>query len=347
MVDRLNSLRQKLDAIDSQIMDLLNQRADVAIEIAHVKDEADLSLTNTEREQEIFCKLRNRAKHPLLKNYVEEIFHPIFALSKQIRIFQCHQKLPFQDIGIIGVGLIGSSIARAIKMVDNDAMVIGIDSQLSAPPPYLDAVIEEIEELVLSVEVVIIASPLKTVVPIAKKLVAQAKQLNKHLLILDVASVKGEIAPEFEALSTKDIICIATHPMAGNEHKGNSSGKATLFTKAPWLIIAGSHITDLSLQQTKIFIQSIGAIPTLMNVDEHDKTIALISHLPGILATEYHRMVKEQAPQSLDIVGPGYRSFTRIAHSNKEMRKEIAKINKYQIDQWLEQFICRITHDKQ
>lgn len=226
---------------------------------------------------------------------------------------------PFNHVAIVGVGLIGGSIHKALKLCDPTIKITLIDKKLSA---------EKLKINLKGVELVILAMPLSDIIP-------TARSIETELVVMDVGSVKEAITQEFEQLSSEKIEFVSTHPMAGKEKSGEAHSSHDLFDGKPWALIPHSKNKQGTLRKIFSFVECLNAKPLILTSREHDDYAALISHLPAILARNYHDFVKQVAPNALRLAGTGYESFTRLAHDNPVMRKEIESLNQAPIQNYL------------
>jgi prephenate dehydrogenase len=227
--------------------------------------------------------------------------------------------MSFCKIGIIGLGLMGGSIYKAL--LGKREVLIGED------------VLDRLDEI----DVLILAVPISAVLEL-KGRIAQ-KQIRRRLVVCDIGSVKEEIANRFEEWSHGLIEWIATHPMAGKEQSGFDASDPTLFHNAPWVITPHRKNSETALQALEELIILLGACPLRMAADLHDQRAALISHVPYILSKAILQFASEEDPESLNMAGPGFRSMIRLAQDNPAMRTEIAKYNKTNIQATLKRFI--------
>ncbi len=220
-------------------------------------------------------------------------------------------------IGIIGLGLMGGSIAKALK----DDVVVDAD----------------LKQIVSKADLIILATPISTIVSIAQEIAALAQ--NKPLLVLDIASVKEEITARFEQLSNEKVEFISSHPMAGSEKSGYENSSETLFVGAPWVIVPHSKNTQRGLDEVEKLILRLGARPFRRQAKEHDEEAALVSHVPYVLSKAYLDFVRERRPDSLELAGPGFKSFTRLAQDNPVLRAEIERYNKDKMELFLKEWL--------
>lgn len=347
---RLTRLRARIDWIDSQIAALLNERMQAVDQIGKIKKTIQQDIVDHSRESSILQNLESAVRHPILKANISNIYKEILQESKTAQKFFDHPQQPFGRIGVIGTGLIGGSICKGIKTKDssieigtlahspaNGAHAAG-DSELAHAGGWVDHVYSNIEDLVQNSDLIILASPISTIIPYAQQIKHHAKGAKKKLVVMDVASIKGEIADNFEKLSGKDVVFVGTHPMAGKETSGFANALPTLFVNKSWVVVP-NHKAEDAIANIQELILFLGATPVQLDAKIHDQQAALVSHLPSILSKYYFEFVNSIDPDSLQISGPGFQSFTRLAHDNEEMRAEIDKYNhpciKNYLDQWV------------
>ncbi len=216
-----------------------------------------------------------------------------------------------KKIKIIGLGLMGGSIAKDLKSED-----------------------------ALETELIILAAPLSAIPSLATEIHAQSQNRQEPLIVMDIGSVKSKIAMHFETLSTDFVQFVATHPMAGAEKGGYENSREGLFAGAPWVVTPHRKNTEEALDLVEAFIRRLGANPLRMDADTHDWRAALVSHLPYIASLSILDFVAQTDPQSLEMAGPGFRSIARLAGDNPLLRQEIALENaamiKRAFSEWLD-----------
>lgn len=238
--------------------------------------------------------------------------------------------MSFQKVGIIGLGLIGGSIAKKLHEKGYSIYTVKSKSADVQKAKSIVTVLPNPDALAKECDLLIIASPLSTIIPIAKKI-----KTDHPLLVIDVGSVKGAIVKEFEKLTKGPIEFLSTHPMAGTEKTGFDASTPDLFHDAPWII------TPHKKNRAKIesFIRELGAKPIKMSAREHDEKAALISHLPIILSKALWDFVQKKDPKSIQIAGPSFKSMTRPAHGSDTLYEDILKFNKTEIKKLMKRFL--------
>lgn len=224
-------------------------------------------------------------------------------------------------LGIIGTGLIGGSIGlRARELGWN---VTGFDTTAAAAQQALERrAIDRIgdrEMLYRESELLVIAAPPRATVGEIDNL---CKNRPAAKLIVDVASVK---VPVMEA--ARDLPqFVGTHPLAGSERTGAAAADAALFAGKAWICIANGDAATHS--QVTQFVTAMGARPVFTDAISHDRTLALTSHLPQLLATLFTKTVRQQnLAHNDDFFGPVARELVRLGNSSPALWREIFAYN--------------------
>lgn len=239
--------------------------------------------------------------------------------------------MTFQKVGILGLGLIGGSIAKALKAKGYYVATVKSKSpDVAKARKVIDRVFHNLDDLVGEVDLLILATPLSTIIPIAREIKA-----DHPLLVIDVGSVKGAIVKEFKKLTKGSVEFLSTHPMAGNEKCGFGASDSELFKGAPWIIVP--HAKNKA--KLEKWIRIFGAKPMVMSAEEHDLKAAMISHLPALISKTLWDFVQKTDPSSLKIAGPGFQSMTRLALGNQQLMNEIEEANKENLEMLWKQWI--------
>lgn len=220
-------------------------------------------------------------------------------------------------VRIVGSGLIGSSIGLAltakgisVTMVDIDPAAAKLAQDLMGSTPSEKS------------EVTLVASPLSTVSEVIKNEIQQGLNLG----FIDISSVKVKPILEVSVLDLDMSYFLPSHPMAGREVGGAESARADLFQGRPWIIDSRGVRTEL-LEAGREIIEICGAHLIDMPAAEHDRAVALVSHLPQIMSSALAATLEGAPAQWLDLAGTGLRDTTRIAGSNPVLWREILVAN--------------------
>ncbi|HTX56713.1 MAG TPA: prephenate dehydrogenase/arogenate dehydrogenase family protein [Candidatus Acidoferrales bacterium] len=229
------------------------------------------------------------------------------------------------QLGVIGTGLIGASIALAAQ--NRGWEVLGFDRDPAAVSTALvsDAIdrVAERDEIYARCSIVVIAAHVSGTLDEVLEL--RRRVLRGDQLVVDVASVKEPIAFAGAAVAA----FVPTHPMAGGERRGPGAARADLFQGRTWCYVPTAD--DLRTERAKAFIQEMGATPLAVDAHEHDEIVALTSHLPQLLAYVFTQCVNERAgvdPALVDaLCGPAARELLRLGRSSPQMWDEIFSAN--------------------
>jgi prephenate dehydrogenase len=232
----------------------------------------------------------------------------------------------FSSIRIIGSGLIGTSIGLALAA--RGVQVEMLDRDQKAQKLAQDLIASEISG---TPEVILFAVPASA---LAESFEGQFK-LNPGSKFIDIASVKNKPQVDVSRIKGAAERFLATHPMAGREVGGAASARADLFEGRTWIycptFVDGTDV-DLDVLEAGLWlINSLGATPVSMSASHHDSAVALVSHLPQIVASLLAAQLKGAKSEDLDLAGGGLRDTTRIAASDPELWQEIIASNAQEI----------------
>ncbi len=166
------------------------------------------------------------------------------------------------------------------------------------------------------------------------------------LLVIDIASVKQDIVSSFESLTNDHVEYISTHPMSGKEKSGFINSQATLFVNRPWIVVPHKKNSHNALERIQELIRYLGSDPMSLTAATHDQQAALVSHLPALISKAFLDFVHAVDPHSLKMAGPGFDSFTRLAHVNDQRRKEITTYNKEAIQKYFDMWLSHLIKNR-
>jgi len=244
----------------------------------------------------------------------------------------------FEKVGFIGLGLIGGSIAKAIRKKELANSIIAYDHDSKAlTQAFNEKVINEkvnnINEKFTDCDLIFLCCPVEINMHLIEKL---ATLVSNDCIITDVGSTKSTII-DFVRNSKLPIQFIGGHPMAGSDKSGYSASKTHLLENA-YYILSPVNAMDENIKKLYNLIKIIGALPIIMDPYEHDFVTAAISHTPHLIASALVNVVK-----SLDtkdklmhtLAAGGFKDITRIASSSPDMWKQICITNQKNIEEVL------------
>ena len=223
-----------------------------------------------------------------------------------------------RSVRIVGAGLIGTSIGLALKAAG--AAVEFADIDQSAASLANDLVKASNME---KPDLVIIATP-----PSAFKVTIEREAtLNPQSILMDIGSVKVKPLLEVSTLDNLLSRFCGTHPMAGREVSGAASARADLFLDRAWVITPTAETSESAKRLVLEVIAACGAQAVEMNADDHDRRVALISHLPQTVSSLLAAQLQGSNPEALALAGGGLRDTVRIAGSDPKLWGEILAAN--------------------
>ena len=250
----------------------------------------------------------------------------------------------YKKISIIGLGLIGSSIARGIKEQNLCENLVGFDSDPETREPIIKLKLVDLLEsdLILAVkdaDLIILATPVGTYTEIAEKI---GKHLKTGATLTDTGSIKEAVFGMLAPHVGNDIQIIPAHPVAGTEQSGPEAGFSSLFHDR-WAILTPQENTDPdALTNLTNFWEKLGSRVEVMDAAHHDKILAITSHVPHLIAYNIVGTARdlEEVTKSevIKFSAGGFRDFTRIAASNPTMWRDVFLNNKEAVLEMLGRF---------
>ena len=234
----------------------------------------------------------------------------------------------FNKISIIGCGLIGSSILRAVEEKKLATKIAAYDKS-SKVIDYLKKnfsveICSDISDVVKNSDLVVIASPLSSYKEI---LLSIHTSLKENVILTDTGSAKKEVNKIISNLNLKNVNWIASHPIAGTEYSGPEAGFASLFKNRWCIISADKKVAEDKIKSLENFWSKLGSKTKRMTFEDHDYVLSLTSHLPHAVAYSIVRTAINKEDKFKDDViqysAGGLRDFTRIAASDPLMWKDI------------------------
>ena len=254
----------------------------------------------------------------------------------------------FNKVCIIGCGLIGSSLARAIKKYNLSEKIVSSNRSDIVNKKVLRLKIvndssSDTQKMAKDSDLVIIATPLSSYENVILKI---KNSLKNGMILTDVGSVKERVISLVEKAIPKDVSWIPSHPIAGTEESGPEAGFSELF-KNRWCILTPSKkAKGKDIDTLKSFWKKIGSKVDIMDAKQHDYILSITSHIPHLVAYNIvntsMNIQKEKQSAIIKYSAGGLRDFTRIAASNPIMWRDIFIQNKKNTSKEIERFIANL-----
>jgi len=254
----------------------------------------------------------------------------------------------FKKICIIGCGLIGSSLARAIKKYNLSEKIVSSNRSDIVNKKVLELKMvndssSDTQKMAKDSDLIIIATPLSSYENVILKI---KNSLKSGTILTDVGSVKERVISLVEKAIPKNISWIPSHPIAGTEESGPESGFSELF-KNRWCILTPSKkAKEKDINILKSFWKKIGSKVDIMDAKQHDYILSITSHIPHLVAynivSTSINIQEEKQSSIIKYSAGGLRDFTRIAASNPIMWRDIFIQNKTNTSKEIEKFIANL-----
>jgi len=236
-----------------------------------------------------------------------------------------------KNISIIGLGLIGGSLAKAFRQEDKNLKIYAVDSstsslRLAETEGVIDRGFDDCCFEIWNSDIIFICTPIRKTIQFITQL---SGNISGDCIITDVASTKGEICDYIEGIE-KPPVFIGGHPMAGTEKSGYSNAFAHLFENAYYALTPTKTSTETAISTLQKLLCSIGAIPIIISPEKHDLVTGCISHVPHIIASALVTLAgnNENDTGLIKLLAAGgFKDITRIASSNPTMWENIVLSN--------------------
>jgi prephenate dehydrogenase len=250
----------------------------------------------------------------------------------------------FQRVGILGLGLIGGSIALAARETWPSGLVIGVDQKdVLERAMVMHAIDVAADDPVVLAEadLVILAAPIQQNLELLREL---PEHVTGSAVVTDTGSTKRRVVEAAKSLPDR-LTFVGGHPLGGAARGGIEHARPDLFIGRPWLFTPTTSRSDGALERLKAFATGVGAVPRTLSPIEHDHLLAFISHLPQFTVSALMHVVGQAAgQQGLELSGRGLVDTTRLASSPAGIWKEVSATNADEIGAALDALI-RVLKD--
>jgi prephenate dehydrogenase len=254
---------------------------------------------------------------------------------------------PFERIAIIGFGLIGASLALAVRHLWPSTLLIAVDRRdVIETAMRMHAADVGGDDLVMAAEadLVVLAAPVLANLGILSQL---AGCIPGEAIVTDVGSTKRDIVAAARMLPSR-LRFVGGHPLAGAAVGGVESSRPDLFQGRPWILTPDdTGDTATTLERLSRIIEAVGGNVRMMGADEHDALVAYLSHLPQLTASALMHVVGEHAgAEGLALAGRGLRDTTRLASSPADIWRDITASNRDNIADAIDELVAILLRMK-
>ncbi len=318
-------LRGEIDQIDRKLLKLLAQRLDLALEVNRAKQHQRLPLHDAHRESNVIQAAREAASDSLHATEAADFMQSLLQFSRgAVKRRMAAQNVKPCRVSILGLGLIGGSLALALKRATPQHSITGVDMKERLDAPWecgaFDAVLtpDDGARAVDDADIVFLCAPPSRNLEL---LAGVFRDAPTSAIISDVGGLKCEVCERARELSdVPGPLFVGGHPMAGKAVSGFKNASASLFEDRPWVLTPDRQTPADRLRILHRLIESTGAGVQLLTADEHDRIVPAVSHLPQLCAVALMLTV---GGRDHGIAGPALREMTRLAESSPELWHEL------------------------
>jgi prephenate dehydrogenase len=251
---------------------------------------------------------------------------------------------PFQQITIIGVGLLGGSLARACKNKSLVENVVGFGRnpeklKKAQGLGIIDSGTTDLQTAVKNSDLVVLCTPVSTLGPLAREI---APFLEPGCIVTDVGSVKKSVVSDIQSQLPDSVYFVGSHPIAGGEKSGFEASSPDLFDQQKCIVTPTSKTNAFALARVKELWEQTGMQVVSLDVEEHDTIFGAVSHLPHIIAYTLMNTIGDISTKNheeiISFSGGGLRDITRIASSDPVMWRDICLSNKKPVLSLIDKF---------
>ncbi|MCY3575263.1 MAG: prephenate dehydrogenase/arogenate dehydrogenase family protein [Chloroflexi bacterium] len=249
-------------------------------------------------------------------------------------------------LAIVGLGLMGGSLAQAIR--PHVERIIGIDRderarQVALERGLVDRATADLKDGVNRADVVILATPVRVIVDLLKN--ELGSYLRSNTLVMDIGSTKQDIVAAMAALPI-GVNAVGGHPMTGKENGGIDEADGRLYRNRPFVLCPSRRTTPAARLRAQALVESLGGLPIEMAAERHDHIVAGISHLPYLLSATLVATISNRAQADATfwaLAAGGFRDTSRLAASDVTMMGDILSTNRQAVATLLAQFRMQLA----
>jgi prephenate dehydrogenase len=234
-----------------------------------------------------------------------------------------------KKVAILGPGLLGGSLALALRARSKSFVSVWARREEAVEEIGREEVADFASTNLLAVasdaDLVVLCTPIGVMPGLARQL---AKVVRPQTLITDVGSVKGPVVSNLSAIFDGGAQFVGSHPMAGSEQTGIQAARADLFADAVCIVTPETETDPAAVARISAFWEALGCTVRHLSPEDHDAVVALVSHLPHLLAAVLISTISEAHRDAFNFCGPGFRDTTRVASGPPGMWAEILQLNR-------------------
>ncbi len=257
----------------------------------------------------------------------------------------------YGSIAIVGVGLIGGSLAMALRRAGHDGEIVGVSGPTTIREALERRVIDrgasygDLVDVASSVDLVVLATPIRAILEHLETLGRAGASLRDGLVVTDVGSTMATILERAARTLPDRVHFIGGHPMAGSERRGLAAADPFLFQNAYYVLTPARGVPVAQVTRLERLLSRTGARVMVLDAADHDRTAASVSHVPQLLAVALVNFIDDHPDDrdvALRLAAGGFRDMTRIAASPFTMWRDIYATNSKEVREAVERFCNRL-----
>ncbi len=335
----LSSIRNRIDHVDALLMRLLSERMQLSLMVADIKNAAAIPVRDREREKQVLAGISEVSKDTDIVSAITAVYQTILSQSRDLQVAKTSVAagpIYFNEVMIVGLGLIGGALARRMRAVLPESRIIGCDRhevlQAAIQEKLIDAS-ASIESVPSSATLILLCAPPAANVELLRRL---APHLGPNQVVVDVSSTKGTICAVADELDLGGADFIGGHPFFGTEKSGLAGSREVVVAGKTFCLTPTSKSSELSVLRLSRWLNAMGLAVHVMDARTHDEVAARISHIVQLVATALGAsLVEELSDEKLSVLrataGPSFQSLSRLMASPHEMWTEILLDNSSEV----------------
>ena len=318
----LTQLRDRISAVDRELVAALNRRLELVQRVQELKRESGSPAIDAGREAEQLETLTSENTGPLSTAALTSVFAAVLDVMKQetrpaappVPAAETAPQADVSRLAVVGTGLLGTSVALAARRAGVGSVAAwDADPETLAEAAGAFRAAASLEDAVSEAELVVVAAPVGALPDAVRDVLAAAPDAT----VTDVGSTKRTLA------AIDDPRFVGGHPLAGGATTGPGRASPDLFDGATWFLTSSPATDPARVEAVERFVHALGAHPTRIDADEHDRLLAVTSHLPHALANALMRAAAGAGEDALRHAAPSLREMTRVAGANASIWTDI------------------------
>lgn len=373
---KLEESRARIDELDELIASLINERLMLCQEIGEAKKRMNKPVLDDKREKEVLSRVASVAANPVIARQLIDIYTTMLAGSRGLQENLTETTSPkaqaganvhaeptsessdatlaqarnpqryFPTVTIIGLGLIGGTLARLIRKHSAKTNITAVDSpevlQKALGEGLIDCAETKATAAAERSSLVVLAAPPEKNIELLETI---APKLSRRQLVVDVTSTKSKMCLAAESIDLNGADFIGGHPLFGSQQSGLEASSAVATDKALFCLTPISKSSQMSVKRFRRWLEGLGLEPVEATAETHDKVLARTSHLVQLIAIALGAAICDQnvTEHDLKLHGPAFKNLARLMESPPEMWLDLFGQNKEELQKAIAELVEKLN----